>query len=373
MRLNNEAHTSDVIGELNRLKKKSIKDKVTFQSALYLLKNEERKRGMEERLTLSDPSLKQVINYRNTLNQSSGMWLRSAGRYEQFRLSNNEFCIGLCLRYGLKIPIIQECARCPFCKNNKAGAHGVDGYGHHFISSCMTDIKHQKYCGQLAQPHAIHDIIVEVLGRICKHAMARTILEPRFLLHQPTARNQLRPDVEASFFVNMIRRIHALDLAICCPFGGSQSGKLTVDYRMKQGETALPAGFENRIANNRKGEKVKKYKRVCTERGVKFVPFIMYSTGKIHKDGMSFLRSLAKYGHEARQISPDTLLKYYIKLLNFALIKQVSYTIYAKSIESLNAGRHVNVSTRTAIRVGNLCADEIANPPLVVDPVFRRT
>ena len=145
------------------------------------------------------------------------------------------------------------------------------------------------------------------------------------------------------------RRIHALDLAICCPFGGSQSGKLTVDYRMKQGETALPAGFENRIANNRKGEKVKKYKRVCTERGVKFVPFIMYSTGKIHKDGMSFLRSLAKYGHEARQISQDTLLKYYIKLLNFALIKQVSYTIYAKSIESLNVGRHV--STRTAIRL----------------------
>ncbi len=99
----------------------------------------------------------------------------------------------------------------------------------------------------------------------------------------------------------------------------------------------------------------------------------MYSTGKIHKEGMNFLKSHAKHGEDARHISQGTLLKYYIKLLNFALIKQVSYTIYAKSIESLNVGKHVNVRTRTAIRVGNLCANEIANPPLVVNPVSSRT
>jgi len=296
------------------------------------------------------------------------MWLRSSVRYEQFRLSNNEFCIGLCLRYGLKIPIIQECPNCPFCKD-KEGPHGIDGYGHHFISSCMSDVRHQKNCGQLAQPHAIHDNIRNVLYQICKHAMARTIQEPRFLLYQPNARTQVQPDVETSFFVNMVQKTHALDLAICAPFEGSQSGNLVVNYRMKQGENALPVGFENKIANNRKSEKVRKYKRVCAHRNVKFVPFIMYSNGKIHKDGMSFLRSIAKYGHDARHISQATLLKYYIKLLNFALIKQVSYTIYAKSIESLNVGRHANVRTRIAMRVGNLCANEIANPPLVVDPV----
>jgi hypothetical protein len=237
----------------------------------------------------------------------------------------------------------------------------------------MSDVKHKKDCGQLAQPHAIHDHIRGVLFRICKHATARTIQEPRFLLHQPTAASQVQPDVEASFIVNMTQKTHALDLAICCPFDGSQSGKLFVNYKMKENETVVPAALENKIANQRKTMKESKYKEICKQRNITFVPFIMYSTGKIHKDGMAFLRSLAKHAHDARNISQDTLVKYYVKCLNFALIKQVSYSIYAKTIASMTVGRHVNVRTRNAIRVGNLTANEIAHPPLVVDPAYRNT
>ena len=65
--------------------------------------------------------------------------------------------------------------------------------------------------------------------------------------------------------------------------------------------------------------------------------------------------------------------KYYVKCLNFALIKQVSYSIYVKTVESMTAGRHVNVRTNNAIRVGNLSANEIAHPPLVVDLAYRNT
>ena len=55
-----------------------------------------------------DPSLIQVISYRNTLNSSSGAWLRVFASSAEFRLSNNEFCVALCMRYGLRIPFITE-------------------------------------------------------------------------------------------------------------------------------------------------------------------------------------------------------------------------------------------------------------------------
>ena len=119
--------------------------------------------------------------------------------------------------------------------------------------------------------------------------------------------------------------------------------------------------------------KEKKYKAICKQRNITFIPFIVYSTGKIHKDGMAFLRSLAKHAQDVRQISQDTLVKYYVKCLNFALIKQVSYSIYAKTVESMTVGGHVNVRTNKVIRVGNLSANEIAHPPLVVNPVYRNT
>ncbi len=43
-----------------------------------------------------------------------------------------------------------------------------------------------------------------------------------------------------------------------------------------------------------------------------FVPFVMYSTGRIHKDAMAFLKKLARHAHDVRNIPEATLLKYYI-------------------------------------------------------------
>ena len=59
----------------------------------------------------------------------------------------------------------------------------------------------------------------------------------------------------------------------------------------------MKRALENKIANQRKTVKESKYKEICKQRNITFVPFIMYSTGKIHKEGMAFLRSLAKHAH----------------------------------------------------------------------------
>ncbi len=372
-----EVTIAQIVNELVRIRNKAIRDKCTFQSALYMIKNVERSNGMENLLKNLDPSLKKVISYRNTLNESAGMWLRTFCRYEQFRLSNNEFCVGLCLRYCIKIPLIQELDFCPICKFKLAGSPcGIDGYGHHFLSGCNTDVKHKDGCGQLAQPHAIHDQLRRVLYQIAKHAMAtKVVQEPRFLLHRPIAKNQVRPDLQVNFPVKMVSKTHALDITLCCPFSGSRSGQLFVNHKVAANgdPIILDKKLEDDIANYRKVTKDSKYKQLCNDRSITFVPFVMYSTGRIHKDAMAFLKKLARHAHDARNIPEATLLKYYIKVLNFTLIKEAANTIYIKSLESVSADRFSNVRSKTAIRIGNLQAFEIANPPLAINPVFRNT
>ncbi len=70
---------------------------------------------------------------------------------------------------------------------------------------------------------------------------------------------------------------------------------------MKENETVVPPGLENKIANNRKNMKEKKCKTICKQHYITFVSFIMYSTGKIHKDVTAFLRSVAKHAQDVRQ------------------------------------------------------------------------
>ncbi len=354
----------EVLALLDKVRAKSIQDKSTFQSALYLLKNEDRRAMMEDRLKILDNSLRKVISYRNTLNQTAGAWLKAHGHYSEFQMTNNEFLVSFCLRYGLKIPTITEFDSCPCCKaklKNNIPCK-VDAYGHHFASGCMKDIKSNSGLSQGVQPHAIHDAIRTTLHRIAKHAMAKSIQEPTWLLYVEGAQNQLRADLAvnllSSDFVNII---YAIDVAVTCPFDGAKAGVPKVTYNDNGGE--LPKDLHDRRANIRKADKISKYQETCRNKNITFVPFILYSTGKIHKNGISFLTKLANHAEEARGISATTLLKYYIKLLNVALIKQVARAVSLKTLEcNFPSASGMN----KAIRTGNLVALDMANPQLSV-------
>ena len=87
LKCSEEAWLSEVLVMLDKVKSKSIKDKSTFQNALYLLKNEDRRLDMDERLKASDHSLIKVISYRNTVNQNAGAWLKAHGTYAELKLS----------------------------------------------------------------------------------------------------------------------------------------------------------------------------------------------------------------------------------------------------------------------------------------------
>ena len=213
---------------------------------------------------------------------------------------------------------------------------------------------------------------------ITKHAMTRSAMEPRSLLWQEGLEDleppgkQVRPDLEVTFPINMLSKVHAVDVGMCCPYKGSYTGRLSVEQRHTVADNGdIPLDLHKKRAITRVNEKNLKYKELCDNRHITFIPFIMYTTGMIHEDGEKFLKSLAKHAEEARNIPANTLLKYYYKILNFTVIKEAARIIYAKSLESVTVGRYSNVRTRSAIREGNAIAYDVANPPLYVGPVFR--
>jgi hypothetical protein len=178
------------------------------------------------------------------------MWLKTSCQHEEFRLSNNEFTIALCLRYGLKIPIIHETEKCPICKKkitkgpNRGTFCGVDSFGHHFISGCRKDVKNNGF-GQMSQPHAIHDQMRRSLYKITQHAMVKSVQEPKLLLYQPDAEKQVRLDLKSVIPVNMVDVKFGVDVSMVGPFSGSRIGKPFVKHNVAA-DAAIPKGLEEK-------------------------------------------------------------------------------------------------------------------------------
>ncbi len=195
------------------------------------------------------------------------------------------------------------------------------------------------------------------------------------MLHQANKSQQVRPDLEVAFPILPSNNVtFAVDLSICCPFEGSQVGAPVVSIQNSidnDNANGVPKNYENKIANKRVSEKKNKYDRICKQKGCRFVPFIMYSTGRIHKHACKFLYQLANHAKDIRNLPQNTLMNYYVKLLNFALIKEATHTICVKSHEIGSYMRNANSNVRAEIRVGNNNANEIANPPIVVYPYAR--
>ncbi len=109
---------------------------------------------------------------------------------------------------------------------------------------------------------------------------------------------------------------------------------------MKENETVVPPGLENKIANNRKNMKEKKCETICISPlspssctlPVKSIKIVWLFSDPLRNIFRVFFAKLIN----------QVLC---VKCLNFASIKQVSYSIYAKIVESMTVCRHVNVRT----------------------------
>lgn len=309
-------------------------------------------------------------------NTTAGMWLRTHCGSAEFRLENREFSTALCLRYFQELPYLCTRGQCTFCKPGV----NVDRYGHHFVSSCQRDLENDKGDKQKSQRHAIHDQVNYSLYRITTHAMTHAVKEPYHLFNG----SDKRPDIYVKFGDNVeINKPYAVDLTIVCPFEGSQSGNLVVPdmpaananadthNRFKAKILNKDNKIHNKRADEAKKRKVRDYGELCKNAGMEFVPFVMSSTGKIHAEGISFLKKLATHSAEVRKLSFGTLFRYYKKILSISLIKQVTHTIYNKAIA--RSSHNNSKDLQDDIRKTNILAIEEGEPNLIYHTNFRET
>ena len=136
----------------------------------------------------------------------------------------------------------------------------------------------------------------------------------------------------------------ALDVTLVCPFDGSQKGDLKVPTSDQQEVEQC-----DKQANQKAKAKRDKYGQVCKDRNIEFVPFVFYTTGKLHQEAVKFLRLLATHAAEHRKLSEGTLFRYYLKMLSISLVQRIGYTIQTKAVACTTR----NFRIREVLRNGN--------------------
>ena len=343
-------HATDdqVVSLLDRISSIAKKADTTFQSELYMRRNADRESELELEFNLN-PLMK--CHYKSLINDTSGKWLQVFPRYKDLEISNSDFSIGFCFRYLLDIPLIREDREhCPFCRKQ---GFNIDKKGHHFVSGCSRDVVAANGANLKAQRHATHDHVRHALFSCCKHAMTYAMEEPANMFID--ADNRTRPDLKVAFSKNMVTTTFALDLTIVSPFEGTGKGDLKVsnpDHPHLCDVRAVKAA----------ADKTRKYKLPCQQRHIEFVPFVMYTTGKLHDEGYKFLERMAAYAEERRKVPKAILMRYYLKILSVCLIRRIGYTIASRATASFSR----NYNVREAYRQGNELAVEVGGSRVMV-------
>ncbi len=220
---------------------------------------------------------------------------------------------------------------------------------------------------QSAQPHAIHDVIRRTLYHLSTQAMViNAVQEPVKMLRVEGAANQLRPDLGITIPANNMRFVtYAVDISLVCPFKGSKTGEIAVDHHSTKPELS-----HKKRALDKKAQKDSKYKAVCRAKDCVFVPFIINTTGQIHKQGLTLLRKMANHASEIRDIPAEVLFKYYIKVLNFSLFKQVTRLVYLKAVGTMDARTARQTSKGTFRCVNSLVHSLSEKPHVSVHSIF---
>ena len=341
----NDVTMDDIMTELDKISVSLRKNKEqTFQNVLYHMVHAGQKEKLELLLSRS-PVLQ--LHYKSLVNNTAGKWLQVFPRYSDFSIGNEEYSIGLCFRYMIGVPPINRHDVCPFCA--KDGCF-IDLTGHHFVSGCMKDVMGSNGKPLKAQRHSNHDFLRTTLYNCCKHAMTRAYEEPAGMFLDAVKKD--RPDLSVEF-PNAEGRLlrFAVDLTIVCPFEGSGKGVLE-PANVPGTFTGEKHDYKAHCAANTKKNK---YGAHCKASEIILIPFVMYTTGKLHKTAYDWLKQMSRYAGPRRDIPNNTLFRYWLKVLSVQLVKRIGYTIHHRAMAMLSG----NMNLRAAIRNGNAVALEM--------------
>ena len=145
-----------------------------------------------------------------------------------------------------------------------------------------------------------------------------------------------------------------MDVTIVSPISGVQNGDLKVSN-----QSLNDADYRAKEAFNKK---MRDYDEICSNRGIKFIPFVISTTGKIHNEATNFLMDLATKASDRRHVNVNVIYNYYLKILSVCLAKHIAHNISSRCCGWFSNNLDVHgayvIGNERAIDIGGTEADQ---------------
>ncbi len=219
---------------------------------------------------------KHLAWYTSVFDSTASSFIHVLPKCPEFTFSSEEMRILLNHRFFLPQPDRSHGMKC-ICKNSRNGQSPIiDERGHHLITGC-----NKRSFGMAA-----HNAVVHALNT-CFHALGySTKKEPDQLFTFVNGdfteiQRNLRPDLLIRDINHANLRGCAVDVSMTCPIPMNQQRNF-----LRQ-----DAQIIDRASSIRYQEKVNKYNEICHAIGIKFQPFIIETTGRVHSSSLRWLKN----------------------------------------------------------------------------------
>jgi hypothetical protein len=257
--------------------------------------------------------------------QCASTFLTAIPKCPTFTFSSDEMRVLLCHRLFLPQPDRSEGMRC-ICKTGRGAEHPVvDNLAHHCITGCSK----RRFGGD------IHDSVVYSLSQCFSMLGYGTKREPKGLFGNAIGdfseeeRNK-RPDLFIRDIVFPNQRGCSVDVSLTSPVPLSETAPFTRDE----------ASVINRAASFRFTEKVNKYEKISNACGIKFQPFIIETTGRLHSSSMSWLKKAFK-NRDGGDRDNTLLFQHWLHKIGCSFHKQLATNI----LETFKVQRGTRLAT----------------------------
>jgi len=313
------------IEAIQKLRNLKLPFRETLQSYLTNILQNKRIQDMQQNM-----ELKELEWWSNQRNDMSGQPLLAFPSMEPYIIRTSEFRTWLLHRYLIPMEFAGLCCDC----SNKPS---LDPYGLHLSCGCNKND---------ARTH-LHDSIVLQLQSLIKYAGYWTTLEEKHMFINDNQNKQNRPDITINNPINLnygtsnhpVSKV-IIDVSFTCVLDGVKDGKIkSANTR----NNALKQGTKAQIRNK---EKLTHYKNLINALPREWnppkywiVPFVIQTTGFLHKSSMELLEKMVESATNIQKIPGINMLTYFKRRISCCLAKNLANTI--------NLRKHVIISHST--------------------------
>ena len=252
-------------------------------------------------------------------------FLETCPKSPTFTFSNKEFVVAIRRRLNLPIPEVVPDLRCT-CK-----AHGIenpliDERCNHLVTSCPKN----------GFGINLHNMVAFNLQSMFSACGIPSKCNQSPYLHAgdnfSVKDKKKKPDIMLNFNDGSRRKI-AIDVSQTCPIPINNQHLLTYEE----------ASIIGRASNERYNEKLDKYSLISNACGVKFIPIIFETTGRLHEDSLKFLDSILNDAIKGGYLNGYFLRRFWRKKIAVSYIKDQAAFI-SERLTSLNNSTSNDIS-----------------------------